>query len=668
MIFLGEALTINDGIVSSTTNELQLIDGILDLTALSSSSKINAKVELYEGSTLVAACTCNDRLQDFKVERIGQNKFFGFGIVHKLSINLIDLERNLTITKENTFKVHYINANNDAQLYPTFYVSEINRDETTNTISVVAYDKLQAPNTFTVKDLELVPPYTIKNFVNACAAKLGISIVNIPSNISAFNTYYPTGANFDGTEPLRSALDDVAEVTQCIYHLNNADELVYKQLDKKDDPLLTIGKNDYYDFNSGENTKLATIASVTELGDNVDATATEVIRGGGKNLLPYPYYETTKTINGITFIDNGNGTITANGTATANAEFYFTGVNPSIELEHLKYYYFSGRQGIEGIVMFSEYTDDSGTVKQQRGRIVWRNTYTLNRFFVRVEEGTTLENAVIQPMVEQSASETEYEPYKRHISIEGVTEYVRDNPFWENRIDIGVLVDNAVAAVGGMAINQFYCNWDGNYLLEIGDKIAVVTEDNNIIVSYILNDVITFTGVLSEDTQWTYDENASETASNPSSLGEKLNQTFARVDKANREINLLVKEVGVNKSTTNAELQNIKENQTSFTQTATDITLRVETIETKGATRVDTGTGFTFNEEGLRINKDNSGIENLIDNTGMYVKQDGQEVLVANENGVKAKDLHATTYLWIGSHSRFEDYEGGRTGCFWIGK
>ena len=41
----------------------------------------------------------------------------------------------------------------------------------------------------------------------------------------------------------------------------------------------------------------------------------------GKNLIPYPYAETTKTMNGITFTDNGDGTVTANGTATATAEY-----------------------------------------------------------------------------------------------------------------------------------------------------------------------------------------------------------------------------------------------------------------------------------------------------------------------------------------------------------
>jgi len=42
---------------------------------------------------------------------------------------------------------------------------------------------------------------------------------------------------------------------------------------------------------------------------------------GAKNLNSYPYKDTTKSLNGITFTDNGNGTITVNGTASANTVF-----------------------------------------------------------------------------------------------------------------------------------------------------------------------------------------------------------------------------------------------------------------------------------------------------------------------------------------------------------
>ncbi|MBQ8763148.1 MAG: hypothetical protein IJZ07_03505 [Clostridia bacterium] len=55
----------------------------------------------------------------------------------------------------------------------------------------------------------------------------------------------------------------------------------------------------------------------------------------------------------------------------------------------------------------------------------------------------------------------------------------------------------------------------------------------------------------------------------------------------------------------------------------------------------------------------------------MSVYKNEEEVLTANNEGVKAANLHATTYLIIGNYSRFEDYTNAdgeaRTGCFWIG-
>lgn len=45
---------------------------------------------------------------------------------------------------------------------------------------------------------------------------------------------------------------------------------------------------------------------------------------GAKNLLPYPYYNTTKTESGLTITDNGDGTVNVNGTATAVVRFRCT--------------------------------------------------------------------------------------------------------------------------------------------------------------------------------------------------------------------------------------------------------------------------------------------------------------------------------------------------------
>lgn len=106
---------------------------------------------------------------------------------------------------------------------------------------------------------------------------------------------------------------------------------------------------------------------------------------------------------------------------------------------------------------------------------------------------------------------------------------------------------------------------------------------------------------------------------------------------------------------------------------ADDITMIVQKEISSGVDRVETKTGYVFDENGLKISKSNDEMENLIDNTGMAVKKSGKDVLVANNKGVAATDLHAKTYLIIGKdkgRSRFEDYNAtgeNRTGCFWIG-
>jgi hypothetical protein len=69
---------------------------------------IDAKVELYNGSTLLKSFSSRDKLIEFTVERIGEvNKFFGFGIAQKINVKLIDKNRELTISPNYSLKVVY---------------------------------------------------------------------------------------------------------------------------------------------------------------------------------------------------------------------------------------------------------------------------------------------------------------------------------------------------------------------------------------------------------------------------------------------------------------------------------------------------------------------------------------------------------------------------------
>lgn len=56
-----------------------------------------------------------------------------------------------------------------------------------------------------------------------------------------------------------------------------------------------------------------------------------------------------------------------------------------------------------------------------------------------------------------------------------------------------------------------------------------------------------------------------------------------------------------------------------------------------------------------------------IDEDGMSIMKNSEEVLTADNTGVNAINLTAHQYLIIGKNSRFEDYQNKRTACFWIG-
>ena len=266
------------------------------------------------------------------------------------------------------------------------------------------------------------------------------------------------------------------------------------------------------------------------------------------------------------------------------------------------------------------------------------------------------------------------------LEVSGSTQYIRDNPFLELREDTPALIDAALSRQGGLTIAQFDCSWRGHYALEPGDKLALECKDNTLVYSYLINDTFSYNGGMSQRTSWLYEENEGETAANPTSLGEVLKQTYARVDKANSEITLVAstsqqlnEDINTIKNATNDSIEDLNNSVAELTNkvetkiTPEEVSIKIKEELDNGVSRVETATGFTFDEEGLTVSKSNSEMTTQITEDGMTVFRDNTEVLVANHEGVKAKDLHAETYLIIGNNSRFEDYGYSRTGCFWIG-
>lgn len=502
---------------------------------------VKAKVEL-NGST--TTFTHNDRIKTIEIQRVAEaNKFFGMCIMQRLNIHLIDVDRELSITTANDIKPSF-GIGNDYVGFPKFYVTEVNRDENTNELSVTAYDLMHKVEEYTVADLSLVPPYTIEQFASAVAALVNTTVVKIgiASGESCFSTSYADGANFDGTENLKDALCWVAEVTQTICYIDALGRICFKRLPASSS--LSITRNHYITCKNNGNHRLQTICSATELGDNVSASTSQV----------------------------------------------------------------------------------------------------------------------------------------------GSTQYVRNNPFWELRDDVGALVQDAIDAVGNTTIGVFELSWRGHPALELGDKITITAKDGTTFYSYLLDDVISYNGVFSEKSKWDYQTDESETESNPSTIGEKINQTFARVDKVNKQISLVagniedisssIAELQLTTNSIEASVTEMSESvsediaalteRVSASMTAEDVQLAISRTLEDGVSSVTTTTGFTFNEEGLTVSKSDSDISTQITENGLHVRQNSTEVLIANDDGVDARNLHANTYLIIGQNSRLEDFNG-RTACFWLG-
>ena len=503
--------------------------------------EIDARVELFEGSTLIDTCNCHDKLIKFDIQRIGDtSKFFGFGICQRLNFHLIDKDRQMTITTAVTAKVSFtVDGENFVYPYPDFYVTEVNRDENTNELSVTAYDALYRASAIPVGTVDMTDVTSLKPYVDRLAEAIGVqpsvSLRGFPEDDTSMTRAFALPPNLEGIESIREVLDDAAEASMSIYYLDSNNTLWFRRLNEDDEPDYYITKEDYFTLSSKTNRRLSAICRATELGDNVTAS----------------------------------------------------------------------------------------------------------------------------------------------IEAAGTTQYVRDNAFWDNRDDIDEILNEAILFMGGFTLNQFACSWRGNFLLEIGDKIALTTKDNDIALSYVIDDTVEYSGVFAEKTNWEYTAEDTETDSNPSTIGELLKKTYAKVDKVNQRIEIVAGETAAIKMTNDSIANSVQELNEAMDEvvaevnskmTSEELAIHINRVMADGVDKVTTTTGYTFNEEGLHINKSGSDITTTITEDGMNIYRKDNEVLVADNSGVKAEDLHATTYLIVGTNSRFENYKNDRTGCFYIGK
>lgn len=150
-----------------------------------------------------------------------------------------------------------------------------------------------------------------------------------------------------------------------------------------------------------------------------------------KNLIPYPYKNTTQAVNGVAFTDNGDGSITLNGTSTAQINWYLTETNAIVLSTGV--YYVSLNPTQEGITALQMTIAVGGPSATVNGKALWLQTLgnaltvskegTIGDCLIIIQPGVALENCVIRPQIEKGTAATAYTPYVSDFSAVQVKRY-----------------------------------------------------------------------------------------------------------------------------------------------------------------------------------------------------------------------------------------------------
>ena len=189
------------------------------------------------------------------------------------------------------------------------------------------------------------------------------------------------------------------------------------------------------------------------------------VKARSKNLIPYPFTNSTSTINGVTFTDNGDGTITANGTATENAIYYF--INQPFVLPKGKYTF-------SGLPSGSAYeTHYIGIAASVDGVNFEKGVYegglsieidTVRAIYLVIKKGNAVNNLVFKPQLEVGSTATPYAPYVADLSAVSLYRYggnILPYPYYYtsrtlNGITFTVNEDTSITMKGTATANTYF--------------------------------------------------------------------------------------------------------------------------------------------------------------------------------------------------------------------
>ena len=261
-----------------------------------------------------------------------------------------------------------------------------------------------------------------------------------------------------------------------------------------------------------------------------------------------------------------------------------------------------------------------------------------------------------------------YRQDEESIASYGITEIrIENNQIMDSHRED--FIDGILGAMLGLQFEMYELESFGIGYLNMGDLFTIQTPDGENHTALMLCDDLKITQGLIETSHLEAPEVTETDYSAASETDRVLNKTILKVDKQAQEITALVTKTS-NIDSTVGGLATKVTNMASAVMDSEKVKIEIAKA-VEGINSITTSTGYTFDQDGLHIQKsvngEVDGLENLLDNTGMYVKRGGDDILTANNDGVDAINLRSRQFLIIGDNSRFENYGSNRTACFFIG-
>lgn len=232
-------------------------------------------------------------------------------------------------------------------------------------------------------------------------------------------------------------------------------------------------------------TEFSSIDSLFEFPFSIEESA---------NLLPYPYYQTSRSDSGLTYTDNGDGTITVNGTntatGTAKAFVMRSRANENFKLPAGTYILSGGLSNSQRMIINYEPAGSSSAVTlatDTGSEVTFTVTEEISQYPLQVglysTSGATYDDVTIYPMIR--AANVESDTWEQYNVPDGLVEFStlvineETNVYNGGDVETGALITlQAAGAVKNPSVynvetNEYFVL--DNLTLQAGDVVRINT-------------------------------------------------------------------------------------------------------------------------------------------------------------------------------------------------